>query len=228
MTRNPNRRPILRAQRARKFLRSRVARTSKCKHFFSLLTGNLREDVRGGAESIQSDSFGVAGHGIGAIADQSGTQQRRGADIVIARRQRKAIARIRHRIFGITAITVITDEAWGVAQVLALFLAIGAMATAAAQPRHADPIADRKLACKFAHMSNYPNHFVTQYQRRFVRNQIAIGNMQIGVAYAACVTRINISKSDGKGIGMRARRSGACGASSSMARMVPSASCFNN
>src|SRR3569832_1299510 len=44
-------------ERARKCLRARVARTREGIHFLSLLTGDLRDDVRGGAESVQPDAM---------------------------------------------------------------------------------------------------------------------------------------------------------------------------
>ncbi len=64
--------------------------------------------------------------------------------------------------------------------------AIDAVTTTAAQPWYADAVAYRKLPRKFTHVRDYADHFMTQYQRRFMGRQFTIRNMQIGTAYAAC------------------------------------------
>jgi oxalate decarboxylase/phosphoglucose isomerase-like protein (cupin superfamily) len=82
------------------------------------MPGYLGHDVRGRPEPVQPDSIGVAGHPEGAVADQSGTEERRGLEVVIARGNREAEALVRNRPLRIASVELVAGEAGAVAQVL--------------------------------------------------------------------------------------------------------------
>src|SRR5262249_11960324 len=105
------------------------------------MTDYLRDDVGGGAETVDPDQPRIAGHAQGSVADEAGAHQRRRLDIAVTLVDRKAIALVGDGQLGIAAIDLIAGEASAVAQILAAGAAIFADPAGPAEPRHADPVA---------------------------------------------------------------------------------------
>jgi hypothetical protein len=64
--------------------------------------GDLGDDVRGGSEAIDPDSFALTCHPIRAVSDQAGAEQRRGMRIVVAVRQWKAEPGVSDGVLGVS------------------------------------------------------------------------------------------------------------------------------
>src|SRR6185369_15814933 len=86
---------------------------------------DLDRDVGRGAEPVETETLGVTRQAQGAIADQSGAEQRRGVDV---------------GVLGIAAVDLIAGEAGAHAQVLAAADAVAAFPAGPAEPRNADPV----------------------------------------------------------------------------------------
>ena len=125
----------------------------------------------------------VARHAQGAVADQPGAHQRRRLDIAIAPIDRKAIALIGNGQFGIAAVDLIAGKAGAVAQILAPTPAIVANPAGPAEPRHADPVADRKAVGRFALLDDRADDLVPGNERQFRIGELAVDDMQIGPAH---------------------------------------------
>ncbi len=61
----------------------------------ALVAGDLRHDVRRGAEAVEAELPRVAGHAQRAVADQAGAEQRRRLGVVIAPRAAESSRRRR-------------------------------------------------------------------------------------------------------------------------------------
>src|SRR5439155_10431063 len=99
---------------------------------------DLRDQMRGGAKSIQPEALAVAGHAVRAVADQPRAQERRGVGVAVAVRQLEHVTGVCDDELRVAAVHVIAREARVAAQVLAPALAILALAARVAEPRDAD------------------------------------------------------------------------------------------
>ena len=75
--------------------------------------------MRRGAEPVEAQALGVAGHPQRAIADQPAAQQRRRLEVVEVVGQVQAVPRVGHGALGVAAVDVAAGEAGPHAQVLA-------------------------------------------------------------------------------------------------------------
>src|SRR6185312_1166815 len=132
------------AQPAREILAGRVARLRECISAAAAVMRDLREDMGGGAKTIETDAFRLARETQRAIADQSGAHQRRRLDIAELGWDDETIALVRHGILGIAAVNVVAGEPRARAEIFAAGLAIRAFAAGPPQPGHANSVADRK------------------------------------------------------------------------------------
>ena len=64
-----------------------------------LKAGDLRQDMGGGAETVDAEPLGGAGHAVGAMADQAGAKQGRRLGVLIAAGQPEAVAVVGERVF---------------------------------------------------------------------------------------------------------------------------------
>ena len=71
-----------------------VAGAGEGEHAPPLVERDLADDVRRGAEAVEAEALGVAGHPQRAVADQPGAEQRRGLEVAVAVGQREAEARV--------------------------------------------------------------------------------------------------------------------------------------
>ena len=173
------------AETTREILRHPVARPGECENPAALVAGDLRDDMSGGAETVDSDGAGVAGHAQRAIADQPGAHQRRRLDIAVDRVDRKAIALVGDGQLGITAIDLIPGEPGAVAQILATAAAIFADPAGPAEPRHADPVADREAVDLRPLLDDRTDDLVAEDERQLGIGKLAVDDMQIGAAHRA-------------------------------------------
>src|SRR5690349_14289395 len=103
----------------RECLAPRIFPACERKELAALSDGDLRDQVRRRTEAVDSEPLRVTREAKSAIADQTGTHQRRGLDVAIARGHGKAITRIREGIFGVASVELVASEASLVAEVLA-------------------------------------------------------------------------------------------------------------
>src|SRR4029077_18805035 len=142
-----------RAERFCKCLRRLVAGAGEGIDAAALPGRDLRQNVRGGAESVEAEgpwtrAFGVgpgrARHAIAAPADQARTQERRNLRIVAPFGKRETVARIGDRMGGVAAIARIAGKCRPIAQILPTSSTVGADAAGGAEPRHTDALAQRQ------------------------------------------------------------------------------------
>src|SRR5215211_5903476 len=96
-----------------------VARAREREHAPALVDRDLADDVRGGAESVDPEALGVTGEPERPVADQPRAQQRGGLEILVAFRDREAVALVHPRVLGVPAVAVVAREPGLVAEVLA-------------------------------------------------------------------------------------------------------------
>ncbi|ABA51266.1 hypothetical protein BURPS1710b_A1017 [Burkholderia pseudomallei 1710b] len=175
------------AEPAREPLRGGVARARERINGAPLKTRDLRDEVRGRAESVQADAPRGTGHLQRPVADETRAQQRRRMNIVVAARHVHAKARVGDRALRIAAVDRVAGEAGRIAQVLAAARAVRAMAARAPEPRHADTLADRETLRERAERGHRADDLVPRNHRPLRIAQIAVDDVQIGPAHAARV-----------------------------------------
>src|SRR5205823_5898224 len=126
------------AKLARERLPCRVAAAGEGEDAAALVTGDLRDDVRGGAESVDAEVVGVAGEFEGAVPDEAGAEQRRGGGVVVGVGERIAGALVGDGELGVAAVDVVAREAGAVAEVLVAAAAVVAGAAPPGEPGDAD------------------------------------------------------------------------------------------
>ena len=172
-----------RAERAREILRRGVALARESEHAPALPDRDLRQDMGGGAEAVETERLALARHAIAAPADQAGAQPGRDLGVVARLAERKAKPRIGDRMGRIAAVARIAGEHRRIAQVLGAAAAIGTGPAGRAQPGHADALADGKAAHALHPMRRHAaDDLVARHDRQFRVFQFAVDHMQIGAA----------------------------------------------
>ncbi len=115
-----------------------------------------------------------------AIADQAGAEQRRHLLVVIAARQREAVALVCDGVLGIAAVDVAAGEAGVRAQVLAPAAAVLAHPVGPAQPRHPHALI-RGADLPGARLHD-ANDLMAEDARRRVDRHLAVEQVQIRAA----------------------------------------------
>src|SRR5438067_3756940 len=157
----------LRAQRAGELLRGEIARAGEGEQPAALMADDLRDDVGGGAKTVDPDQLRVPGHAQGAVADEAGAHQRRRFDVAVTQVDRKAIALVGDGQLSIAAIDLVAGEAGTVAQILAGRAAILAHPAGPAEPRHADSVADPETVDRFSLFDDRADDLVPGDQWQF-------------------------------------------------------------
>src|SRR5262249_39636537 len=103
---------------------------------------HLRDQMRCGSETVDTERCYVPGMTVGAIADQACAQQRGRFDVRVPGRQLEAVGGVCDGVFRITAVMLISGEARINAKVFATLHAPFAVTTARGQPRHAYPLTE--------------------------------------------------------------------------------------
>ena len=86
------------AQLAREALALLVAIPGKREDLPALVQSYLDDYVGGGAEAVEAEAFGVAGHPQGAVADQARAQKRRGLQVRVVFGDQEAEAVVGYRV----------------------------------------------------------------------------------------------------------------------------------
>ena len=191
--------PPDRAQRSCKRLGRGIAAASEGVDPAALPGRHLRKDMSGRSEPVEAKRrqgclvclrplglrpFGSR-HAVAAPADQAGTQKRGNFSILPAFRKRKTVACIGDRVRRIPTIAGVAGEQWPVTQILPAGATIGADPAGVAEPRNADPLADRESGDPLPHCRNAPHDLVAGHDRKPRVRQLAIHDMQIGPAHTA-------------------------------------------
>src|SRR5882724_1450656 len=106
----------------------------------ALRTRDLREKMSGCAKTVQAQVAGRPCRPIGPVADEPGTQQRRGFGVRVASGQGEAIACICHDELRVAAIDGVTREAGELAQIFLSVPAVPADAAGVRKPGHTNTI----------------------------------------------------------------------------------------
>ena len=163
-----------------------VARAREGEHLAPLGHGDLRDEVRGGAEAVEAERARLRRHRVGAIADEPGAQEGCRVQVVVGIRKGEAEALVGHRVAGITAVAVIAGEDGVVAEVLVARRAVAAMPAGAAQPRDADPLARPQARSARAEGGHAPDHLVARNDRGSrAGGRSPSSKVQVGAAHAA-------------------------------------------
>src|SRR6266404_2041748 len=106
-----------------------IARTSKGKNLATLKPSNLRDDVSGGAETINPDASRITGFYQRTIANQSRAKQRSCLDIGVVFWDRKTEAFVGHHVFSITAVQSVAGELGAIAKIFSARTAVWTFTT---------------------------------------------------------------------------------------------------
>jgi len=153
---------------------------------------NLSDDVPRGTKAVDADASARTHRRTvakpretqGSIADEPSTQERRRLDVAKALGKREAIARVGDGVFGVAPVQGVPGKLGVVAEVLAPFDAILATVTRPAEPRDANPIAERKRIDPGAQSNDRTHHFVSGNHRAHRIGKIAVQEVQIRSAHA--------------------------------------------
>src|SRR5262245_61507178 len=146
---------------------------------------DLRDEMRGGAESVDADAARLAGHAIGAVADEPGAHQRRSVDIAVALGDLERVAGVGDDIFRVAAVVVITGEPGVDAEILVAGMAEAALAARVAEPWDADAIADREVRHAVADDLHRADNLMARDDWHVRRRQLAVDDVEVGAADAA-------------------------------------------
>jgi len=175
-----------RAEVAGKRLRRVVARAGEGEDAPALVARDLSDDVRRGAEPEDAEIARIARHDQRAVADQPGAQERRRFGVARLACDREAESRVGDRVFLVSAIDLVAGKARLRAQILAPRAAEPAFAAAPAEPRHADPLAQGETLDALAQPGHPPDDLVAGHDRQSRVLELAVHNMEVGAAHAAC------------------------------------------
>ena len=113
-----------------------VSGPHEAEHPPPLVPRDLDDDVRGGAEAVEAEPFGIAGEAQRAVADQPGAEERRRLQVVVGVGKREAVALVGDDPLRVAAVEVVAGEAGRLAEVLAAGEAVAAGAVRPAEPRN--------------------------------------------------------------------------------------------
>jgi hypothetical protein len=91
-------------------LRIEIAGTRERVDGTSLPASHLRDDMSGGAKTIDAEMFSLARNHQGAPADQAGTQQRCNGDVAACLPECKTIAGVRDKVGGKPSVARVAGE----------------------------------------------------------------------------------------------------------------------
>ena len=149
------------------------------------MTRQLYQDVGRRAEAVQADAGGVLHQSIGAVADQTGAQQRCRLQVFISRRQLEAVIGVGHRVLGEAARYLVARVAGVIAEILSLVIAEPAVATAASQPGYSHPLAGSQACHPRAQAFDGADDLVSRNQRQRGLREFPVHHVQVGAADAA-------------------------------------------
>ena len=167
-------------------LRCCVARARKHEKSAPFVKGNLRDQVRGVAKTIDAEPSRISRFAIGTITDQSRAKQRCNRDITVAIWQMKAESRISDGELGVTAVDCVPGKTRVVAEILPVRSTINAFTVRPTQPRNAYAISDFELRIdSFADFLDTTDDLMPRDQRELRIWQFAIDHMKISATNSA-------------------------------------------
>ncbi len=167
-------------------LGGRVARAGEGVDLAALVACDLGDEVCRGAEAVQTDAVGLrARHGVGAPADQPGTQQRSSLGIAVALRNREDMACIGQHLIGITAIALPAGEFGLRTEIFPPGQTVRTAAAGPAHPRHADTLPHRQPGDTRPQCADASHDLVAGHHRVAGPGQFTVHDVQIGAAHAA-------------------------------------------
>ena len=148
---------------------------------------DLRREMRRSAEAVDAEApaVGHLGAAQSAVADDAGAQERCRLNVVEAIGQRVGVGLVDECVVGVAAVDIPPGEPGGQTQVLTARNAEAADATGVRQPGHADTIADAPAGAVRPESVDQADHLVAGCDEVPVRDQIALGEMEVGAAHAA-------------------------------------------
>lgn len=189
------------AKRTRQRLRSLVVVAGKGIDLPTLPDADLREDMRGGAKSVQADAARVSGHPQRTPADQAGTHQRRGSNRIVGALERKGEGCIRDHMGGKAAVARIAGEERPVAKVFHIGFAISAASACMSEPWNAHASPGRWVLHSLAAPLDDADNLMAGHDRQLRILQFAGDYMQVGAADGAGLDPHQISPAAGCGSG---------------------------
>jgi hypothetical protein len=163
-------------------LGARIPGAGKREDLASLEVRDLRNNVGSGAKSVNPETPRIASLPKGAIANQSGTEERSRGDII--KGIGKAVAKVSmcEGEFGVTPIQRVAGKESVLTEIFSMRSAISALTTGPSQPRNSDAVTELELLNSLAKLLNPTDDFVARNQGKFCLRQLAINHVQIGSA----------------------------------------------
>src|SRR5690606_27825421 len=178
-------RPLVRAARpdraelAGERLRLDVAGAGKGVELELPVSDDLRNDVRGGPESIHADSGGIAGLAQRAVADQTRAEQRRRRDRIVRLGNREAEIFVRYGVLGVAARQLITREERVRTEILLPGSAVAAPAAGPSEPWNADSLPRAVAPRARTEGFDPPDDLVPRNERQRGLGQFAVDDVQV-------------------------------------------------
>jgi hypothetical protein len=151
-------------------------------HPQALRERDLCRQVRAAAEAVDTEraAWRHCRTNQRAIANDAGAEQRSEVFIVNPGRQRVSEGFVNNAEIGVATIGVPSGEGWRRAQVLRAAAAKPTAAVGAAKPRDTDAVAHGKPTGGLTEGIDDANHLMTRRDVRAFREQITLGQVQIG------------------------------------------------
>ena len=149
------------------------------------MPSHLRHEVPGGAEAVDAKPLGVPGGSERPVADQAGAEQGSGLNVGDLRRQREAVALVRHGVLGVAPVDVVAREPGPVAEILPAGPAVPALTVGPAEPGHAHSIARTETSRPGPGPLDGGHDLVAKYKGKLGMGELAVGHVQVGPADAA-------------------------------------------
>ena len=139
---------------------------------------DLRDDVHGGAEAVETEPLAVARQAQRPISNQPRAEERSRVKVGVAIGQGKAKALVGNRILGVAAVEVVAGELRAVAKILLAGPAIATLSVGPAEPGDPDsPVLTDDRA----------DDLMTENERQLRLRQLPVDDVQIGAADPAHV-----------------------------------------
>ena len=148
---------------------------------------HLGREMGGAPEPVDAEPapLGEVGPQQGPVADDPGTEQRRGLQIVEFRRQRVGVGLVDDGVLRVAPVDVPAGEARVGAEVLATGHAEAADAAGVGQPGHPDPVAHPPPGAAGPQPVDHADDLVARRHPGTARCEVALGQVEVRPAHAA-------------------------------------------
>ena len=159
-----------------------VARPGEGMDALALVPRHLGHDVGRGAEAEDAEGLRGARHAVGAVADQPGAEEGGCVGVAVAVGNAQAEAKVGEHEVLVAPVEVAAGEPRLVAEVLLAGMAEAAAPAGAAEPRHADPLADLEAIGLRPHFRHLADDLVAGHHRIAADRQFPVDKMEVGAA----------------------------------------------